>query len=118
MLSSIDQMRHAQIWNLLYEYAEIRDQLEDLFHSIHFPQQNIEMELEDLSEDFDDLQERLNRASNHLCLFRNPGSQEPEELPLDSFLRELPEEDFPLCPDTEEDLPFPWEDSPGLSEGR
>ena len=118
MLSAIDRMRHAQIWNLLYEYADIRDQLEDLFNSLHLLQQSIEVELDDLSEEFDDLQERMNSVSGKLFRFKNPEPQDPEELPFDTRLRELPEEEFPFYPDPEDEIPFQWEDASAQSEAR
>ena len=118
MLSAIDRMRHAQIWNLLYEYADIRDQLEDLFNSLHVLQQSIEVELDDLSTEFDDLQERMNSVSGKLFRFKNPEPQAPEELPFDACLRELPEEEFPFFPDPEDEVPCPWEGTSDQSEAR
>ena len=118
MLSAIDKVRHAQIWNLLYEYGDIRDQLEDLFNSLHLLQQSIEVELDDLSEEFDDLQERLTSVSGKLFLFKNPEPREPEELPFDTCLRELPEEEFPFCSDQEDEIPFMVDDASSQPGGR
>ena len=52
MLSSIDRMRHAQIWDLLDQYAGIREHLEDLLYSMQMLQSLLESELDDLSDEF------------------------------------------------------------------
>lgn len=111
MLSTMDQMRHAQIWDLLGKYADIRDQLEDLFHSLRFLQQNIEMELEDLSDDFDELQECITETSKKLCRFKTgPYNYGDDEAPSSSPSGIVPSSDeafsFPM--DAEEKDPFPW----------
>ena len=34
MFSSIERIRHAQIWSLLDQYADIREHLEDIFYAL------------------------------------------------------------------------------------
>jgi len=109
MLSTIDQMRHAQIWDLLGKYADIRDQLEDLFNSLRFLQQNIEMELEALSNDFDELQECITETSKKLCRFKSgPVNCVDDEDPASSRAASSPDEALPFSMDAEEEDPFPW----------
>lgn len=119
MLSAIDKMRHSQIWDLLGEYADIREHLEDLFHSLCMIQSSLEAELNDISDEFDDLQEELNSCSLKLFRFKNPGSvlqEEESPFPLSSVHAgpEDPEDDllfFDSSPQGEDQ--FPWEDVPG-----
>ena len=119
MLSAIDKMRHSQIWDLLGEYADIREHLEDLFHSLCMVQSSLEAELNDISDEFDDLQEELNSCSLKLFRFKNPGSvlqEEESPFPVNSMHggSESPEDDllfFDSSPQGEDQ--FPWEDVPG-----
>ena len=79
MLSAIDKMRHSQIWDLLGEYADIREHLEELFHSLCRLQMLLDSELDDLSDELDDLQETLDSCSLKLFRFKNPGSVSTED---------------------------------------
>jgi len=123
MLSAIDKMRHSQIWDLLGEYADIREHLEDLFHSLCMIQSLLEAELNDISDEFDDLQEELNSCSLKLFRFKNPASalrEEESPFPLNSIHSgpETPEDDLLFFdsggPQGEGQLP--WEDVPGRQE--
>ena len=122
MLSAIDKMRQSQIWDLLGEYADIREHLEELFHSLCLVQSLLEAELNDISDEFDDLQEELNNCSLKLFRFKNPASvlqEEESPFPLSSVHAgpEGPEDDllFSGSSPQGEDL-FPWEDVPGHQE--
>lgn len=119
MLSSIDRIRHDQIWDLLHEYADIRDQLEALFDALHLLQQSLEVELEDLSEDFDDLQERLNRTAMHLFRFKvTPNDTEPvRELPFETTQTEPEDPPFPFLNDPQPEPPVSWSPDQKPSEG-
>jgi len=114
MLSPIDRMRHAQIWSLLDQYADIREHLEDVFYALQMLQSQLVSDLNDLSADFDDLAQELNNCSKSLIRFKtapdppdedSPGKSGPEvELPF-------PDDDkpFPFFPETDDSDPFPWD---------
>lgn len=114
MLSSIDRMRHLQIWSLLDQYADIREHLEDILYSLQMLQSQLVSDLDDLSADFDDLTQELNNCSKSLIRFKTvpdlpdedfPGKSGPEvELPF-------PDDDgpFPFFPETDDSDPLPWD---------
>lgn len=72
MADKQDKARHADIWNLLYEYADIRDELEDTLTSFQQLYQEIEYAMEDITDELERLQEHLTRCSGKLTRFRNP----------------------------------------------
>lgn len=118
MLTAIDKMRHAQIWDLLSEYAAIREHLEDTFHSMCSLRMSFELELNDLSDDLDSLQEELSDVS--LKLFRFKGHA-PDDTDADATSSIGSTSDGPAGPDDqllffednsqdEDESPFPWEE--------
>lgn len=113
MLSSIDRMRHAQIWDLFDQYADIRDHLEDLLYSMQMLQSQLTSDLDDLSDDFDDLTEALIKCSKNLIRFKivpDPPLGDDQAGPAVSEQLPFPNEDatFPFF--LEEDAqPFPWD---------
>ena len=72
MADKQDKSRHADIWNLLYEYADIRDELEDALLSFRELHAEIEYAMEDITEELENLQEHLAKCSERLRRFRNP----------------------------------------------
>ena len=62
--------QHAQIWELLNEYADIRDELEDTLSSFQELRSELETALEDVSEELDGLACHLAECSSHLFRFR------------------------------------------------
>lgn len=72
MTDKQDKNRHADIWNLLYEYADIRDELEDALLSFRELHAEIEYAMEDISDELENLQEHLAKCSERLMRFRNP----------------------------------------------
>lgn len=81
-------LQHAEIWDLLTEYADIRDELEDTLDSFSYLKADIELALEDITDELNQLQEHLNTCSARLKRFRPSRNRqyevikEPEELPF------------------------------------
>ena len=72
MADKQDKNRHADIWNLLYEYADIRDELEDTLTSIRLLHEEMECAMVDITEELEHLHEHLAKCSERLIRFRNP----------------------------------------------
>ena len=72
MADKQDKNQHADIWNLLYEYADIRDELEDALLSFRELHAEIEYAMEDITDELESLQEHLTKCSGKLMRFRNP----------------------------------------------
>lgn len=98
MLSSIDRMRHSQIWSLLDQYADIREHLEDILYALQMLQSQLVSDLGELSDDFDDLTEEFNNCSKSLIRFKTAP--------------DLPDEDFTATSGPEVELPSPDDDEP------
>ena len=114
MISSIDHMRHAQIWDLLDQYADIRDHLEDLLYSMQMLQSQLISDLDDLSDDFDDLTEALSKCSKTLIRFKTvPDPPDEDSLGKSGPEVDLPFPDddkpFPFFPETDDSEPLPWD---------
>ena len=67
-----DKNRHADIWELLYEYADIRDELEDTLASFRLLHEEMECAMVDITEELELLHEHLAKCSERLIRFRNP----------------------------------------------
>ena len=67
-----DKIRHADIWNLLYEYADIRDELEDTLTSFRLLHEEMECAMIDITEELEQLHGHLARCSGRLIRFRDP----------------------------------------------
>ena len=114
MLSSIDRMRHSQIWDLLDTYADIREHLEDILYSMQMLQSQMVSDLEDLSVDFDDMAEEIGNCSKSLIRFKTaPEPPVPECLPEPGQAEKLPfpddDDPFPFSQETDDDQLFPWD---------
>ena len=115
MLSSIDRMRHSQIWNLLDQYADIRDHLEDVLYAMQMLQSQLASDIDDLSVDFDDLTEELNNCSKNLIRFKTaPDHPEQECSKKPEPEKELPFPDndvepFSVFPEPDDTQLFPWD---------
>lgn len=69
---------HDDIWNLLYEYADIRDELEDTLLSFRELYAEIEYAMEDITEELESLEEHLSKCSERLTRFRTPRHSQHE----------------------------------------
>lgn len=67
------QTRHDEIWGLLNDYADIRDELEDVLMSFQMLHEEIEFAMQDITEELKALNEHLCTCDGRLMRFRNPG---------------------------------------------
>lgn len=74
----IQSLQHAEIWELLNEYADIRDELEDTFDSFHYLKADIETAMDDIADELNQLQEHLNTCSARLMRLRPSHSRQYE----------------------------------------
>lgn len=72
MTDKQDKDRITSIFDLLYEYADIRDELEDALLSFRELHADIEYAMEDITDELERLQEHLAKCSERLMRFRNP----------------------------------------------
>lgn len=72
MTDKQDKGRDTSIWDLLYEYADIRDELEDALLSFRELHAEIEYAMEDITDELERLQEHLTKCSGKLMRFRKP----------------------------------------------
>ena len=66
------QTRHDEIWGLLNDYADIRDELEDALLSFQVLHSEIEFAMQDITAELAALNEHLHACDNRLIRFRNP----------------------------------------------
>jgi len=64
--------RQGELWELLNDYADIRDELEDALLSVQNLQEEIEFAMEDITEELAALNEHLHACDSRLMRFRNP----------------------------------------------
>ena len=62
--------QQARIWELLNEYADIHDELEDTLSSFQELRSELETALEEVSEELDKITCHLAECSSHLFRFR------------------------------------------------
>ena len=83
-------IKDASIWELLDEYADIRDELEDTLQSFEILQFELASAMEDIQDELDHLKEHLSKCSSRLIRFKGPKYQQYGnnrkqcELPFDS----------------------------------
>ncbi len=62
---------HEEIWGLLNDYADIRDELEDALQTFQVLQEDIEFAMEEITEELAALNEHLQACDSRLMRFRN-----------------------------------------------
>ena len=78
---------HSRIWDLLSDYADIRDELESALDSIRILYGDLELAMEDIADELDAIDDHLSKTSHTLKHFRTtdnplpPRADEEEELP-------------------------------------
>ena len=78
---------HSRIWDLLSDYADIRDELESALDSIRILYGDLELAMEDITDELDAIEEHLSITGRTLKRFRvtdntpPPQADEEEELP-------------------------------------
>ena len=81
------KLMHSRIWDLISDYADIRDELEDALSSFHILYGDMELAMEDIFHELDAIEEHLSVTGRTLKRFRVtdnttlPEADEEEELP-------------------------------------
>ncbi len=82
-----EKLMHSRIWNLISDYADIRDGLEDAIDSFRILYEDMELAMKDISDELDDIEEHLSITGRTLKRFRvtdntvPPDADDREELP-------------------------------------
>lgn len=66
------QTRHDEIWGLLNDYADIRDELEEILLSFQVLHSEIEFAMQDITAELTALNEHLHACDSRLMRFKNP----------------------------------------------
>lgn len=69
-MKEIKKIKTDDIWELLYDYADIRDELEDALLTLECIHTEVESALEDLRDELETVQEHLEASSKYR--FRSP----------------------------------------------
>lgn len=72
------QTRHDEIRELLNDYADIRDELEDALLSFQMLHAEIEFAMQDITAELTALNEHLHACDSRLIRFRNPSKSHYE----------------------------------------
>ena len=81
------KLMHSRIWDLISDYADIRDELEDALDSFRILYGDLELAMEDIADELDAIEEHLSITGRTLKRFRvtddtpPPEADEEEELP-------------------------------------
>ena len=89
MMDAQAKLVHDRIWDLLSDYADIRDELEDAFGSIRFLYEELEFALSDIGDELDDIEAHISSVSGSLRRFRGSGSHDTP-IPKQDIREELP----------------------------
>ena len=87
MMDSQAKLIHSRIWDLISDYADIRDELEGVLYSIRILYGDLELAMEDIADELDVIEEHLSTTGRTLKRFRisdnalPPQADEEEELP-------------------------------------
>ncbi|MBR3165523.1 MAG: hypothetical protein IKF16_05085 [Lachnospiraceae bacterium] len=87
MMDSQAKLIHSRIWDLISDYADIRNELEGALDSIRILYGDLELAMEDIAEELDAIEDHLGKTSHTLKRFRAadnpppPRADEEEELP-------------------------------------
>lgn len=71
-------MRQSGVWELLEEYMDIRDGMEDALDSIELLHEDIRIAMDDINGQLEDLQEHMDNVSSKLRRFRSPHAKQHE----------------------------------------
>lgn len=87
MMDVQSKLIHDRIWDLISDYADIRDELEDALDSIRILYGDLELAMDDIAGELDAIEEHLSITGRTLKRFRQadntppPEAEEEEELP-------------------------------------
>ena len=66
------KVMHSRIWDLLFDYADIREELEDALSSIMTLYEELESAIEDIGSDLEDIENHLSATGKTLRRYRGP----------------------------------------------
>ena len=81
------KLMHSRIWDLISDYADIREELEDALDSIRILYGDLELAMDDIAVELDTIEEHISVTGRTLKRFRIPDgttvpkADEEEELP-------------------------------------
>lgn len=87
MMDSQAKLIHSRIWDLISDYADIRDELEGALESIRILYGDLELAMEDIADELDAIEDHLSITGRTLKRFRTADNtlpsrtDEEEELP-------------------------------------
>ena len=87
MMDSQTKTIHSRIWELISDYADIRDELEGALDSIRILYGDLELAMEDIADELDAIEDHLTVTGRSLKRFRIPDNtslpeaDETEDLP-------------------------------------
>lgn len=87
MMDSQTKMILSRIWDLISDYADIRDELEGALDSIRILYGDLELAMEDIADELDAIEDHLTVTGRSLKRFRIPDNtslpeaDETEDLP-------------------------------------
>lgn len=90
MLDSQAKLMHSKIWDLLHDYADIRDELEDVLCGIRSIYEEIETSLSNIGDELDSIEKHLSstnhslvryKASDHISTIKPDHSESTKEEP-------------------------------------
>ena len=66
------KLMHSRIWDLLSDYADIREELVEALSNIRSLYEELEIALYDLSDDLDEIEDHLSATGRSLRKYRGP----------------------------------------------
>lgn len=90
MTNAQAKLIHDQIWDLLSNYADIRDELEDALGSIHLLYEELEIALEQIGDDLYDIEAHIDSVSGSLRRFQCVDTQNNAVSKQETTQEELP----------------------------
>lgn len=83
-------VKEGSAWELLDEYADIRDELKENLQSFQILHSEMSCTINDLSDEIEELEEHLTKCSRRLIRFKGPGSLKCEDTNVRNVREELP----------------------------
>lgn len=82
MTSTQSRLIHDRIWDLISDYANIRNELEDALNDFRYLYEELEFGMADIHDELDSIEEHISTASRSLKRFRIPAPAK-DILPFD-----------------------------------
>ena len=74
MMDSQAKLIHSRIWDLISDYADIRDELESALDSIRILYADMELAMDEIADELDAIEDHISVTSRSLKRFRVPDS--------------------------------------------